>query len=124
MATFTGMNTIHQHKKFTLTDFELIKRDLLNAFLIREGEIAGRPDLGTKIWSFIFEPLIDEVKTSIENEVRSVIGGDPRLELDSLTLYSNENVVIIETAVVVLPNRSVEELRITFDQRTNTVSLK
>jgi hypothetical protein len=29
MATFIGFNTIDQFKKFTLVDFELIKRDLL-----------------------------------------------------------------------------------------------
>jgi hypothetical protein len=39
MTTFIGFNTIDQFKKFTLTDFELIKRDLLNAFNIRPGQL-------------------------------------------------------------------------------------
>jgi hypothetical protein len=43
MATFIGFNTVDQFKKFTLTDFELIKRDLINALNIRQGELPGRP---------------------------------------------------------------------------------
>jgi hypothetical protein len=47
MTTFIGFNTINQNKKFTLTDFALIQRDLLNAFNIRQGELPGRPGYGT-----------------------------------------------------------------------------
>ena len=50
MPTFIGFNTIGQYKKFTLLDYELIKRDLLNAFNIRQGELVGRPDYGTALW--------------------------------------------------------------------------
>ena len=45
MPTFIGFNTINQNKKFTLVDFELIKRDLLNAFNIRQGELVGSSGL-------------------------------------------------------------------------------
>ena len=38
--TFIGFNTQGQFKKFTLTGFELIKRDLLNAFNIRQGQVS------------------------------------------------------------------------------------
>jgi hypothetical protein len=47
MATFIGYSTINQYKKFTLTDGELVKRDLLNAFNIRQGTLPGRPDYGS-----------------------------------------------------------------------------
>ena len=42
MTTFIGFNTIDQPKKFTLTDFDLVKRDLLNAFNIQQGQLVGR----------------------------------------------------------------------------------
>ena len=50
MATFVGFNTQGQYKKFTLIDAELIKRDLLNAFNIRQGQLPGRPSYGTVLW--------------------------------------------------------------------------
>jgi hypothetical protein len=55
MATFIGFNTINQYGKFTLLDFELIKRDLANAFNIQQGQLPGLPGYGTTIWSFVFE---------------------------------------------------------------------
>ena len=55
MTTFIGFNTIDQPKKFTLTDFALVKRDLLNAFNIRPGELVGRPTYGTNLWDYVFD---------------------------------------------------------------------
>ena len=37
MPNFKGFSTIDKDKKFSLTDRELIRRDLLNAFNIRAG---------------------------------------------------------------------------------------
>lgn len=119
MATFKGFNTIGQHKKFGLTDFDLIKRDLLNAFLTREGELPGRPDLGSRIWNFIFEPMVEEVRYEIEQEVRRIILSDPRLEISSIEISSNHNTVIIEAAVLLLPDTSPESLAIVFDKQAS-----
>lgn len=119
MTTFIGLNTIDQPKKFTLTDFKLIKRDLLNAFLIREGELPGRPELGTRIWNFIFEPSTQDVRDAIRAEVQRVILQDPRLQLSELTLSSNHNTVIIEASVVVLPDSTPETLSLVFNQESN-----
>ena len=58
MTTYIGFSTINQNKKFTLTDYDLIQRDLLNAFSIRQGELPGRPGYGTVIWNFLFENQI------------------------------------------------------------------
>jgi hypothetical protein len=59
MTTFVGFNTQNQYKKFTLVDFELIKRDLLNAFNIRQGQLPGRPAYGTILWDYLFENQVD-----------------------------------------------------------------
>jgi phage baseplate assembly protein W len=74
MTTFIGYSTINQYKKFTLVDYQLVKRDLLNAFNIRQGELVGRPDYGTALWDFLFEPQTLEVETAIKNEVQRVAG--------------------------------------------------
>jgi len=122
-VNFKGFNTIDQPKKFGLTDFKLIKRDLLNAFLIRYGQLPGRPDIGTKIWDFVFEPLDDIVRDEIEEEVRRVIGTDPRLRILSLDISTSENTVFVEVSVTLQPDLSVESLIFTFDERTNNITL-
>ena len=123
MPTYKGFNTIGQYKKFGMTDFKLIKRDLMNAFLIREGEIAGRPDLGTKIWSYIFEPNTVDVRDELANEVRRIIAGDARLIFESLDISFNHNTVFIEVAVTLMPNYSLEKFVIKFERESQQISI-
>ena len=54
MAEIIGYSTIDRYKTYTVTDFEIIKQDLSNALNIRQGEVPGRPDVGTTMWSFIY----------------------------------------------------------------------
>ena len=69
MTTFVGFNTINQNKKFTLIDTELIKRDLLNAFNIRQGELVGRPGYGTVIWDYVFENQHNQSKNQTQEKM-------------------------------------------------------
>lgn len=117
MATFIGFNTINQFKKFTLTDFELIKRDLLNAFNIRQGQLPGRPGYGTTIWSFVFEPQTQQVQNNIVAEVQRVAGGDPRLYINDIQSYPQENGILIEIELSVVPSTTTERLALFFDQQ-------
>jgi phage baseplate assembly protein W len=122
MATFVGFNTINQFKKFTLTDFELIKRDLLNAFNIRPGQLPGRPAYGTSLWSFVFEPQTQETQTSIQTEVQRVAGGDPRIFVSQVDVYPQENGILLEIQLTVVPTTDAKILSIFFDQQQRTAS--
>lgn len=113
--TFIGFNTQLQFKKFTLTGFELIKRDLLNAFNIRQGQLPGRPAYGTVLWNYLFENQVEQVSTSIVNEVQRVAGGDPRIQISDIQLYPQLNGILIELQLEVLPTTDVERLSLFFD---------
>jgi phage baseplate assembly protein W len=115
MATFVGFNTVNQFKKFTLTDFELIKRDLINAFNIRQGEKPGRPAYGTTLWDFIFESLDQVTETAILAEVQRVAGQDPRIFLQDAAVYARDQGILIELSVAVVPSADAERLAIFFD---------
>ena len=122
MTTFIGFNTINQYKKFTLVDFELIKRDLLNAFNIRPGQLPGRPAYGTSLWSFVFEPQTQETQTSIQTEVQRVAGGDPRIFVSQVDVYPQENGILLEIQLTVVPTTDAKILSIFFDQQQRTAS--
>ncbi len=122
MATFIGFNTIGQWKKFTLTDFELIQRDLLNAFNIRQGELVGRPSYGTNLWDFIFENQLEATQTQILKEVERVVGGDPRLYVASINAYPQNNGILLELEVSVVPSTDTERLNIFFDRDSRSAS--
>lgn len=113
--TFIGFNTINQYKKFTLTDFELIKRDLANAFNIRQGELPGRPDYGTIMWNFLFENQVEELQNSIVAEVQRVAGGDPRVFISDIQVFPEENGILIQLEVTVTPSTDAARLGIFFD---------
>lgn len=117
MTAYIGFNTINQVKKFTLTGFELIKQDLLNAFNIRQGELPGRPGYGTIIWSFLFENQVEDFVTSIRSEVQRVAGGDPRIFINDIEVYPQQNGILIQLDLQIVPTQNAERLAIFFDQQ-------
>lgn len=112
---FIGFNTQNQFKKFTLTDFELVKRDLLNAFNIRQGQLPGRPGYGTVLWDYLFEPQLEELQTAIENEVQRVAGSDPRIYISDIQTFPQNNGILIQIELTVVPSTDAERLSIFFD---------
>lgn len=123
MPTFIGFNTIGQNKKFTLTDFELVKRDLANAFNIRQGELPGRPGYGTNIWAYVFENQTTETERLILQEISRVASGDPRLRLVDATLFPQDNGIRVEIELQIVPNTAPETLFLLFDTDTQQASL-
>jgi phage baseplate assembly protein W len=120
--TFIGFNTQQQYKKFTLTDFELIKRDLLNAFNIRQGQLPGRPAYGTTLWDFLFENQLEDLQTNIVTEIQRVAGGDPRIYISDTQVYPQENGILLEIELAVVPSTDAERLSIFFDLEQRSAS--
>ena len=122
MTTFVGFSTIDQYKKFTLVDFELIKRDLLNAFNIRQGELIGRPGYGTTIWDNVFENQTQETERALTTEIQRVVGGDPRIQITQLDIFPQEHGILIQLEIAVIPGQTATLLSVFFDQQTRRAS--
>ena len=122
MTTFIGFNTINQFKKFTLTDFELIKRDLINALNIRQGELPGRPGYGTIIWSYVFENQSSTMQENVKDEIQRVVGGDPRLSVSNTEVYPQDNGLRIELTVQVVGSYTSERLALFFNEESRRAS--
>ena len=122
MPAFIGFNTQGQYKKFTLTDSALIKRDLLNALNIRQGQIPGRPQVGTTIWDNLFDSQVNETDQSIVTEIQRVAGGDPRLQISNIEIFPQLNGLLIQVELILVPSTEAERLAIFFDQNTRTAS--
>jgi len=122
MTTYIGFNTINQNKKFTLVDFELIQRDLLNAFNIRQGELPGRPAYGSTIWNYLFENQVEQLQQQIRDEVQRVVGGDPRLFLNDIQVFPQENGILIQLQVTVVNTTNAQILSVFFDDQQRSAS--
>ena len=116
MTTFIGFNTINQNKYFTLTDFELIKRDLLNAFNIRQGELVGLPWYGTTLWDNLFESQTQDTIQAVYDEVQRVAGGDPRIYINTIEVFPQQNGLLIQLELTVVPTTTAQRLNILFNQ--------
>ena len=122
MATFIGFNTQDQFKKFTLVDDALIKRDLLNSLNIRQGQLVGRPGYGTALWDNLFENQTNETEAAITREIQRVAGGDPRLQISEVDIFPQENGILIQILLTIVPSTDAERLSIFFDQQTRRAS--
>lgn len=122
MPTFIGFNTQGQYKKFTLTDSALIKRDLLNALNIRQGQIPGRPQVGTILWDSLFDNQTNETDEAIVNELQRVVGGDPRIQISDVEIFSQENGILLQVELILVPTTEPERLAIFFDENSRTAS--
>jgi phage baseplate assembly protein W len=122
MPAFIGFNTQGQYKKFTLTDEALIKRDFLNALNIRQGQLPGRPQVGTIIWDNLFENQSNEVDQAMINELQRLAGGDPRIQISNVEVFPQQNGILLQVELMFVPSTEPERLAIFFDQNTRTAS--
>jgi phage baseplate assembly protein W len=109
-------------KKYTLTDQNLVIRDLLNALSIKQGEKPGNPSYGTSIWGYIFEPNIDDVHSEMEQELRRVIGQDPRIVLNTVNINGYQNYVTIRMEVSFSPFNQATVIGLSLDKSSGQVS--
>lgn len=111
-------------KKFKLVDEQLVIQDLVNAFNITRGSKVGQPEYGTTLWTYVFEPNTPDVQFKIEDEVRRVAGLDPRLIVNLVKSYPEENGILIEVELAVRPFNNARTLDVFFDNLTSRATIQ
>ena len=93
----------YQSKKtFNLTDLELVKLDLLNHIFTRRGERVMMPLFGTRIPDLPFEPLDPITLSILEEDLRTVIQFDPRVQLLELVVTPSYDTNSVVAAMLLL----------------------
>lgn len=149
MATYIGFSTIHANEprstnlprgkdggagsmvqpvsignKFQLVDTPLVVQDFINSLNIQQGQKVGQPGYGTTLWSFVFEPNTADVQFQLENEIRRVASLDPRLILNTVKAYPQENGILLEVEMAIAPFNNAFALSVFFNNSTNTAVLQ
>lgn len=119
---YRGFSTKISGKKFRLTDFDLVRQDLINHFYIRKGEKLMNPEFGTIIWNVLFEPLTQEVRQVIIEDVRQIVSYDPRLAVDQVTLDEYEHGLQIEIDLRYVTTDQRNVLKLQFDRERQSMS--
>jgi len=111
---FSSVNT--KTENFSLYDFELIKQDILNHFYTRQGERLMNPTFGCVIWNLLFEPMTDQVKNIILQNVNRIVNFDPRVQATNVIVTTYDTGIQIEYTLTYLVYNLSENIRIRFDQ--------
>jgi phage baseplate assembly protein W len=113
MALFYGMNPPFiggpQNILSRQEDEKLIKNDILQLLLTVPGERVNRPDFGTELRSFVFEPNSLNELSTLESNIASAIGRfETRVEILNLSITQQSDghtiKVFIVTRLVNNPN--------------------
>jgi len=111
-------------KKFKLVDEQLVIQDFLNALNIPQGQKVGNPGYGTTLWSFVFEPNTADVQIQLQNEIRRVAGLDPRMIVNSVNAYPQENGILLEVELAVAPFNNAQVLSVFFNNSTSRATIQ
>ena len=119
---YRGFSTVGRNRKFRLTDFELVKQDLINHFYIRKGEKLMNPDFGTIIWNVIHEPLTEDLKSVIVTDIKAIASYDPRLSIDNVVVTEYDQGIQVELQLRYVQTNQTNLLNLQFDNQNNTLT--
>ena len=119
---YRGFSTVGRNRKFRLTDFELVKQDLINHFYIRKGEKLMNPDFGTIIWNVVHEPLTEDLKSVIVTDIKAIAGYDPRISIDNGVITEYDQGIQVELQLRYVQTNQTNLLNLQFDNQSNTLT--
>ena len=120
---YRGISTVDPNANgFNLYDLALIKQDIINLFHIRQGEKLENPEFGTIVWDALYEPLTEDLKEAIAENVTEIVNYDPRVTVNNVTIDQYESGLQISVSLTYLPYNISESLLLTFDQNAGCIS--
>jgi phage baseplate assembly protein W len=122
MITYRGISTKVSKKKFTLTDFELAKQDLINYFGIRKGQKLMNPTFGTIIWDMLFEPLDEATQEIITQDITKIVNYDPRLRVGQIAVTQEDTGFLIQLTLSYVPTDQTATISLNFNRTSQTLT--
>jgi len=123
VSIYRGFSTLQESKRFKLTDFELIKRDILNHFYLRRGEKLMNPNFGSIIWNILFDPLTDELRKAVTDDVKRIIAYEMRVQLDRIIVTEFDHGLQLELDLTYLTTNQTDQLKLRFDRDSGALTI-
>ena len=115
-SVFKGFSSRADSSNFKLYDFALIKQDLINRLSVRKGERVENPEFGTIIYDVLFEPLTDDIKQAVADDITANLNADPRLQTEEIIVSEFEHGIAVQASIRFVPYNVVEKLTFSFDE--------
>tara|TARA_R110000803_G_scaffold19677_2_gene51337 strand:+ start:510 stop:920 length:411 start_codon:yes stop_codon:yes gene_type:complete len=115
---FKGFSSRAERSNYKLYDFELIKQDLINRLSIRKGERLENPEFGTIIYDVLFEPLTEDLKEAILEDITANVNADPRISADNIVVSQSDHGISVQVDLTYVPYNITEKLAFGFDENS------
>jgi len=99
-----------------LYDFDIVKQDIINQFNTKKGERIMNPAFGSIIWNLLMEPLTENVKTLLVNDVQQICNSDPRVTTLQIDLNEYDQGYLIELTLLLKGTDQSSTLKLNFNQ--------
>lgn len=114
---FIGFNTVDNlQPPYSLTNIDLVKRDINNQFATPIGSRVMLPSFGSNIFSYLFDPFDEYTKSAIIADAVRVVESDPRVELVSIDVYQEDQALTIALVLLFKPEAVTDNLFVRFSQ--------
>ena len=117
MPLFTGFSTKNKNAiNHVLSGKDLVIEDLMNHIMTRKGERVMLPNYGSIIHLMKFEPLTDETKELIKEDLTNIVNDDPRVNYISCEVTDSDHTINAMLRISILPTNETVELAIDLDR--------
>ena len=115
---YKGFSTVSgDQKNVQLFDFDLIVQDILNHFKTKKGERVMNPEFGSIIWDLLMEPLTDDTREALRDDINTICNSDPRVTPTQLDLTEYDNGYVLEITLLLNGTDQSTNMRLVFDQK-------
>lgn len=112
---FVGFNTVGQpNPPYSLTNIDIVKRDINNQFATPTGSRLMLPDFGTRIYDYLFDPFDEYTKNAIIDDAVRVVESDPRVSLVSIDVFQEDQALTIAMVLLFQPESITDSLFVSF----------
>jgi uncharacterized protein len=112
---FVGFNTVGQpNPPYSLTNIDIVKRDINNQFATPLGSRVMLPGFGTNIYNFLFDPFDEYTKNAIIEDAVRVVQSDPRVSLVNIDVFQEDNALNVVMILLFQPESITDSLFVTF----------
>jgi len=112
---FVGFNTVDQpNPPYSLTNIELVKRDINNQFATPVGSRLMLPGFGSRIFEYLFDPFDEYTKNAIIEDAVRVVQSDPRVELVTIDVYQEDQALTVAMVLLFKPESITDSLFVSF----------
>lgn len=112
---FVGFNTVGQSTPpYTLTDVDIVKRDILNQFMTPMGTRLMLPGFGSNIYNYLFDPFDDYTKNAIIEDAVRIVESDPRVQLVDIEVTQTDQALSIIVVLLYVPQSITTSLFVSF----------